>query len=414
MYQYSLQYYQALFNLCLKNSEPCEDQAKRLEIIIRYSTENCYANICRGLFEKDKTLYSALLVFNILRHADKIPAKEWGLFVRGPGIVDRDTQPTNPKPEKIPEASWDLLCAAEFNLEEVSGEEVIPSPYAGVTLSITKDWDSWLTWLEAPDPYATPLPAPFEESTTRFSKLIAIRALRDEQQLKAVNEYVRGEFGDELADAKAGTMDEIYADLDNATPCIFILSKGSDPTGMLFKLAKQKDYSDRLQLVSLGQGQGPVAESLVAKGTKTGDWVLLQNCMLAKSWMHNLEVMCFELGENRESNHKDFRLFLTSSPAPYFPVAVLQNGVKMTNEPPKGIRANLLRSYQNLVKPEDFDTCAKSDAFKRILSALCFFHGNILERRKFGPLGWNIRCDLGVPLCRDAFTPSGRLVSISP
>ena len=109
--RYSLQYYQALFNLCLKNSEPCEDQARRLEIIIKYSTENCYANICRGLFEKDKTLYSALLVFNILRHADKIPAKEWGLFVRGPGIVDRDSQPTNPKPEKIPEASWDLLLS---------------------------------------------------------------------------------------------------------------------------------------------------------------------------------------------------------------------------------------------------------------------------------------------------------------
>ena len=86
MYQYSLQYYQALFNLCLKNSEPCDEQQKRLDIIIKYSTENCYANICRGLFEKDKTLYSALLVFNILRHADKIPAKEWGLFVRGPGL----------------------------------------------------------------------------------------------------------------------------------------------------------------------------------------------------------------------------------------------------------------------------------------------------------------------------------------
>ena len=38
-------------------------------------------------------------------------------------------------------------------------------------------------------------------------------------------------------------------------------------------------YADRLSLVSLGQGQGPYAAELVEKGTKTGDWVLLQNCM---------------------------------------------------------------------------------------------------------------------------------------
>ena len=74
-----------------------------------------------------------------------------------------------------------------------------------------------------PGPLRDPLPAPFEESTTRFSKLIAIRALRMNNNSAVTR---RGEFGDELADAKAGTMDEIYADLDNATPCIFILSKG--------------------------------------------------------------------------------------------------------------------------------------------------------------------------------------------
>ena len=96
-----------MFNLCLKNSEPCEDQARRLEIIITYSTENCYANICRGLFEKDKTLYSALLVFNILRHADKIPAKEWGLFVRGPGLRgnQRDMLPWPRRLDRV-EAHW--------------------------------------------------------------------------------------------------------------------------------------------------------------------------------------------------------------------------------------------------------------------------------------------------------------------
>ena len=40
-----------------------------------------------------------------------------------------------------------------------------------------------------------------------------------------------------------------------------------------------------LHMVSLGQGQGPVAETLVALAAADGHWVCLQNCHLAKSWM---------------------------------------------------------------------------------------------------------------------------------
>lgn len=388
MYQYSLEFYASLFNRCLDDSEPSDDVEKRVQTIIDYSTVTIYANVCRGLFERHKILYSSLLCFMILKQRGEITEDEWSLAIRGPGAMERENMPKNPRPDAIADQVWDLIYAAETRVG--FGEEKMP--FANLCKSITQEWDTWKAWIDSVDPVRTPLPAPYDESITKFSKLIILRCFRDEQLIFALQDYVTEKMGKTMAESPAASMADVYADLDNKTPCILILSKGADPTQILVRFARELGFGDRLQFISLGQGMGPIAAGLIDRGTKTGDWVLLQNCMLAKTWMPKLEDICFDLVKNSSENHEAFRLYLTSMPAPYFPVSVLQGGVKMTNEPPNGVRNNVVRSVQSLVSPEYFESCAtQPQLWKKLICGLVFFHANVQERRKFGPLGWNIR-----------------------
>jgi hypothetical protein len=138
-----------------------------------------------------------------------------------------------------------------------------------------------------------------------------------------------------------------YKDSASRTPLIFVLVSGADPTQYLFNLAKAQGYElgSNLHLISLGQGQGPIAERLMDQTRSDGGWLCLQNCHLAESWLPKLDRKLEELRDAPEGEvHDDFRLWLTTMPTPKLPVTVLQNSLKLTIELPKGLKANLARS----------------------------------------------------------------------
>jgi len=61
-----------------------------------------------------------------------------------------------------------------------------------------------------------------------------------------------------------------------------------------------------------------------------------------------MEEIVKSVAEKPTEIHEDFRWFLSSMPAKSFPVSVLQNSVKVTNEPPKGLRSNVKRAFAEL------------------------------------------------------------------
>ena len=152
-------------------------------------------------------------------------------------------------------------------------------------------------------------------------------------------------------------LSKCYRDSSISTPLIFVLSAGSDPVADFLKFAEESGMQDRYKSISLGQGQGKIAKELVTLGYTKGLWVLLQNCHLSISWMPQLELICEGLNENM---HKDFRLWLTSMPTSSFSIPILQNSIKMTLEPPQGLRNNLLRTYKNTDEKEIND-CKKPE-----------------------------------------------------
>jgi len=184
---------------------------------------------------------------------------------------------------------------------------------------------------------------------------------------------------------------ETYGDSSPLAPLIFVLSPGVDPTANLRQLAAAKGLGDRFFSVALGQGQAPVATKLISAAVVEGNWVFLANCHLMLTWLPELQKII----EGFEDNvpHDNFRLWLSSNPTPHFPLYILQRGLKMTTEPPKGLRANLARLYQTCVTEESFAESKTMHKYSKLLFSLTYFHAVLLERRKFRTLGINIPYD---------------------
>ncbi|XP_026741703.1 dynein heavy chain 12, axonemal [Trichoplusia ni] len=378
MYQYSLIWFINLYVISIENANKSKDLDKRLKFLKDTFTYNLYSNVCRSLFDKDKLMFSYIMCAKMMLSSGEMNHDEHIFLITGGIAVENHLR----KPvDWLPDKSWDEICRIND----------LPV-YEGFREDFVKDITKWQAVYDDMEPHHRELPGVWNKKLSQFQKLLIVRVLRPDKLTTAISDFVEKQMGRKYITPPPFDIGKSFGDSNCLAPLIFILSPGSDPMGALIKYCERMGYSHRFNSISLGQGQGPIARAMIEKAQLEGGWVCLQNCHLAVSWLPAMEKLIE--GFDLTNTDLSFRLWLTSYPTEKFPQAVLQVGVKMTNEPPTGLQHNLNRSYisEPVKETEFFEGCpGKDKTFSKLLYGISFFHAVVQERKKFGPLGWNIQ-----------------------
>lgn len=338
MYQFSLKAFIVVFKRAINQTEKQQSTNDRVQALLDSITYAVYLYTCRGLFEKDKLVYKMHLAFQILIHSNQVSSAELDFVLRFPYI------PNLHSPfEFLPSHLW-------------GGVKVLTNIDAFYGLD--RDFDlsnkRWKKFIESEAPEMEKLPGEWKTKTP-MQKLCILRTLRPDRMIYAATCFVEETMGEKYVGMRMIPFADSFKESCPSTPLFFILSPGVDPLQDVEKLGFSMNISaeyGNFHNISLGQGQEKLAETAIDEGIRHGHWVILQNIHLVTKWLPHLEKIIEETFENA---HRNFRLFVSAEAAatPDFhaiPHSILEASIKITNESPTGIRANLHRALDNFTQ----------------------------------------------------------------
>ncbi|EEY63593.1 dynein heavy chain, outer arm [Phytophthora infestans T30-4] len=404
MYQTSLDQFLQLFVRAIEEAERSSLASKRVTYIIETLTYIVFRYVNRGLYDRHRLSFLLMIALKVLVAADCVTPADVTLFLKAG--ASRKLSSDQPKP-----FNW-MSTGAWLNAVQLASEK---PHFRNLLGDLERSENIWRKWFEDNEPERLAVPD-YEgllfdpraiTSNLHFHRLLLVRSLREDRTIPAVLDFIRaiefieGPVGVSLSRVPAlgpryvepitDTVESVYQEMRAETPVLYLLSPGADPTESIEQLARRKRQS--VTTISMGEGQEVVAARTVASAMLNGSWVLLQNCHLGLNYM---DTLCETLTTANSANAAvsparapEFRLFLTSEPHPDFPISLLHRSTKVTNEPPAGLRAGLLRSFTVLVDQDKLDRL-ETASWRSLLFAVCFLHAVVVERRKFGPLGFSV------------------------
>ena len=312
------------FVTSIADSEQSKNIRERIFKLNEYFTYAIYRNVCQSLFEKDKLLFSFLLTTKIVKNlydaieaakaekmrreleqkmreeeeerqaAEDLEAEANGepapvrlprtvkpkqkrktvkmhalrgekvtriteleeqFLLAGSTAGGDDSLPENPCPEWLRVGSWRDICYLSNLLKKSGVEEDLSETFVDLQLEWREMYDALTPeTMEAPGLWGSGLVTPFQF-------LCLLRCIRPDRLVPAMTRFVAAYRGDKYTEPPAFDLASTFKDSSNLTPLVFILSPGTDPIGAITTFSAVSNR--RLDSLSLGQGQGPIAERMM-------------------------------------------------------------------------------------------------------------------------------------------------------
>uniref|UniRef100_A0A8C4N1J5 Dynein axonemal heavy chain 11 n=1 Tax=Equus asinus asinus TaxID=83772 RepID=A0A8C4N1J5_EQUAS len=376
IYQFSLKSFNMLFHKAIAQADKVEDMQGRISVLMESITYAVFLYTSQALFEKDKLTFLSQMAFQILLRKKEIDPLELDFLLRFT-VEHSYLSPV----DFLTTQSWSAIKVLAL-MEE----------FRGIDRDVEGSAKQWRKWVESECPEKEKLPQEWKKKSL-IQKLIILRAMRPDRMTYALRNFVEEKLGTKYVERTRLDLVKAFEESSPATPVFFILSPGVDALKDIEILGKRLGFtidSGKFHNVSLGQGQETVAEMALEKASKGGHWVILQNVHLVAKWLGTLEKL---LERFSQGSHRDYRVFMSAESAPtpnehIIPQGLLENSIKITNEPPTGMLANLHAALYNFDQ-DTLEVCSKEQEFKSILFSLCYFHACVAGRLRFGPQGWS-------------------------
>jgi dynein heavy chain len=383
MYNVSLLQFLEIFYDGIDNSPKAQIIKDRVTNISYALTYKAYRYINRGIFERDKITFKLMMCLRILIQDGVLLGADVSLLLKaGAAIDDR-----NKKFNWLDQRTWNNIIALTKHKFGIEGNMF----YKGLVDSMTRSSPEWRAFFESDDPENQPVPdyddkINADQVLGSFLQFCLVRSFREDRTQVAANKFISNCLDPEFSAPVNDQISDIHAATLPNKPVLYLLSTGADPTSSIDDYARKfKKFPTKK--TSMGEEMEGPALAQIKDGFKTGDWVILNNCHLSLEFMAEMENI---LNPKDVEVHEEFRLWITCAPDKDFPLGLLQMAIKVTMEPPKGMKAGLNRTFNTMVSQDFIEKVEPYEKWRPLTFAVCFLHSVVQERRKFGPIGFSM------------------------